>query len=312
MADSASAGLVCTQLTKSYAGITVLKGIDFTLPPATVIGLIGENGAGKSTLSSLITGVRLPDSGSMTLDGAALLPRRPGRSARRRRRLDPPGDPAAAGADRGREHLPRPPPPQGRSHRPRADGGGVARGPRPARRPRRPRPPGPGLVDGRAAGDRDRQGDHPQAALHHLRRAVGLAGRPGDREGPRPDPRAARPGRRRRLHLHRLDEVREVADGIVCLRDGAGRRLAHRRRAGGTSWSTPWSAASSPSSTSRPSRTRRGRVLEVRGLGRQGSSPTSTSPSPPARCSASPGWSAPDAPRSCGPSPAPTAPTPAR
>jgi ribose transport system ATP-binding protein len=73
-----SAGLVCTGLTKSYAGFTVLKGIDFALPPGTVIGLIGENGAGKSTLSSLITGVRLPDSGSMTLDGLPYSPANPG------------------------------------------------------------------------------------------------------------------------------------------------------------------------------------------------------------------------------------------
>ena len=58
----ASAGLVCTKLVKSYAAVTVLKGVDFVLPPGKVIGLIGENGAGKSTLSSLITGVRRPPS----------------------------------------------------------------------------------------------------------------------------------------------------------------------------------------------------------------------------------------------------------
>jgi len=71
-------GLVCTGLTKSFAGITVLKGIDFAVPPGRVIGLIGENGAGKSTLSSLITGVHRPDSGSMTLDGQPYAPHTPG------------------------------------------------------------------------------------------------------------------------------------------------------------------------------------------------------------------------------------------
>ena len=75
---SDATGLVCSQLVKSYAGVTVLKSVDFVLPPATVIGLIGENGAGKSTLSSLITGVRRPDSGTMTLDGQPYQPANPG------------------------------------------------------------------------------------------------------------------------------------------------------------------------------------------------------------------------------------------
>ena len=77
MADT-GAGLVCTQLTKSYGGGTVLKGVDFALPPGTVVGLIGENGAGKSTMSSIITGVRKPDSGTMTLDGQPYSPANPG------------------------------------------------------------------------------------------------------------------------------------------------------------------------------------------------------------------------------------------
>ena len=77
MADAGS-GLVCAQLTKSFGGVTVLKGIDFALPPGKVIGLIGENGAGKSTLSSLITGVHRPDSGTMTLDGQPYSPGTPG------------------------------------------------------------------------------------------------------------------------------------------------------------------------------------------------------------------------------------------
>ncbi len=68
-------GLVCTGLVKTYSGVTVLKGVDFTVRPGRVVGLIGENGAGKSTLSSLITGVVQPDGGTMTLDGR---PHRPG------------------------------------------------------------------------------------------------------------------------------------------------------------------------------------------------------------------------------------------
>ncbi|MFI7741811.1 sugar ABC transporter ATP-binding protein [Kocuria rhizosphaericola] len=70
-------GLVCTGLAKTYSGVTVLKGVDFAVRPGSVVGLIGENGAGKSTLSSLITGVVKPDGGSMTLDGRSYAPTGP-------------------------------------------------------------------------------------------------------------------------------------------------------------------------------------------------------------------------------------------
>lgn len=43
----------------------------------TVLGLIGENGAGKSTLSSIIAGNVKPDSGHMTIDGAPYSPANP-------------------------------------------------------------------------------------------------------------------------------------------------------------------------------------------------------------------------------------------
>ena len=72
-----SAGLICTGLSKSYWGIPVLKGVDITLRPGSVIGLIGENGAGKSTTSSIIAGVVGPNGGSMTLDGVPYEPARP-------------------------------------------------------------------------------------------------------------------------------------------------------------------------------------------------------------------------------------------
>ncbi len=61
--------LVLTDLQKSFAGVTVVKGVSFTLAAGEIIGLIGENGAGKSTLSSMIAGVHSPTAGTMTLDG---------------------------------------------------------------------------------------------------------------------------------------------------------------------------------------------------------------------------------------------------
>lgn len=71
------AQLVCTGLTKSYNGVTVLDGVDLTLRGGSVTGLIGENGAGKSTLSAIITGVVAADSGAMRLEGHDYRPASP-------------------------------------------------------------------------------------------------------------------------------------------------------------------------------------------------------------------------------------------
>ena len=72
-----SGSLICSDMAKSYAGVEVLKGVSFTVPAGTVVGLIGENGAGKSTLSSIIAGVVDPTRGSMTLDGEPYAPSSP-------------------------------------------------------------------------------------------------------------------------------------------------------------------------------------------------------------------------------------------
>ncbi|GEP40026.1 sugar ABC transporter [Nocardioides psychrotolerans] len=70
-------GLVCRGLVKTYSGVSVLKSVDFHVRPGTVVGLIGENGAGKSTLSSVITGVVQRDGGEMLLDGRPYEPGSP-------------------------------------------------------------------------------------------------------------------------------------------------------------------------------------------------------------------------------------------
>ncbi len=52
------------QLSKSYSGIKVLNGIDFTLLKGEVHAVVGENGAGKSTFIKLLAGAAAPDEGS--------------------------------------------------------------------------------------------------------------------------------------------------------------------------------------------------------------------------------------------------------
>ncbi|WP_435737519.1 ABC transporter ATP-binding protein [Cellulosimicrobium sp. PMB13] len=48
---------------------TVLDGLDLTLHDGERVALVGSNGAGKSTLLSLMSGIALPQSGSITVDG---------------------------------------------------------------------------------------------------------------------------------------------------------------------------------------------------------------------------------------------------
>ena len=53
-------------------GESALAGIDLTLEPGRIYGLVGPNGAGKTTLLKIIAGLVLPSSGTIELDGEPL------------------------------------------------------------------------------------------------------------------------------------------------------------------------------------------------------------------------------------------------
>lgn len=58
-----------SNISKSFAGIKALNGIDLEIKPGRIYCLMGENGCGKSTLIKIISGVYAPDEGEIELDG---------------------------------------------------------------------------------------------------------------------------------------------------------------------------------------------------------------------------------------------------
>jgi ABC-2 type transport system ATP-binding protein len=54
------------QLDFAYGGEHLFRGLDLTLEPGNIYGLLGMNGAGKSTLLKLMTGLLFSESGSLT------------------------------------------------------------------------------------------------------------------------------------------------------------------------------------------------------------------------------------------------------
>jgi simple sugar transport system ATP-binding protein len=64
-------------LTKAYPGVVANDSVSFTIKEGEVHSLLGENGAGKSTLVKMIYGLVRPDSGKMTMRGAAFEPSEP-------------------------------------------------------------------------------------------------------------------------------------------------------------------------------------------------------------------------------------------
>lgn len=57
-------------LKKQYEAITALDSFSFSVELGEVVGVIGENGAGKSTLMKLLSGVIVPTSGSIFVNGS--------------------------------------------------------------------------------------------------------------------------------------------------------------------------------------------------------------------------------------------------
>lgn len=61
--------LACTGLEKRYGRKAVLKGLDLTLEPGKIVGLLGPNGSGKTTLIKLVCGLLTPEAGEIAVCG---------------------------------------------------------------------------------------------------------------------------------------------------------------------------------------------------------------------------------------------------
>jgi D-xylose transport system permease protein len=62
---------------KSFGAVSVLRGVDLSVPPATVTALVGDNGAGKSTLIKAIAGIYSIDGGEIRWEGKRVHIRNP-------------------------------------------------------------------------------------------------------------------------------------------------------------------------------------------------------------------------------------------
>src|SRR2546421_3778181 len=79
-------------LTKSYSGRTVVRGVSVDVASGEVVGLLGPNGAGKTTTFYMTVGLTAPDSGRVELNGE-----------------DVPDDPMYVRARKGIGYLPQEP-----------------------------------------------------------------------------------------------------------------------------------------------------------------------------------------------------------
>lgn len=69
-------------LSKHFAGVRAVDGVDFSIDAGEIVALIGPNGAGKSTLFGVVAGQHRATAGTVLFEGQALAGRDPAALAR--------------------------------------------------------------------------------------------------------------------------------------------------------------------------------------------------------------------------------------
>jgi simple sugar transport system ATP-binding protein len=67
--DAVTPGVHLRGIEMRFNAVRALKGVDFSVRPGEVVGLVGDNGAGKSTLAKIMAGALSPDQGRIVIDG---------------------------------------------------------------------------------------------------------------------------------------------------------------------------------------------------------------------------------------------------
>ena len=80
--DGGRAALTVTEVAVRFGGVSALSDVSLTVQPGTVTGLIGPNGAGKTTLFNVISGLQVPDRGTVHLFDTDVTHMKPHRRAR--------------------------------------------------------------------------------------------------------------------------------------------------------------------------------------------------------------------------------------
>ena len=61
--------IVASNLCKSFEAVTAVDDVSITVPEGSIFGFLGPNGAGKTTTIRMLTGVLIPDAGSVQIFG---------------------------------------------------------------------------------------------------------------------------------------------------------------------------------------------------------------------------------------------------
>ncbi len=64
--------LKADNVTKSFGGVAVLKGVSMEIGKGIIAGIYGDSGSGKSTFAKILCGLISPDSGNAFFDGTPL------------------------------------------------------------------------------------------------------------------------------------------------------------------------------------------------------------------------------------------------